>query len=71
MLLCQRNMELVKRNQKLHDPDSSLLIGDVKDGDVVKEVNSQAILIYNKNYFKLKYIQLYYFPSSRLISKII
>jgi len=44
MLLCQRNMELVKRNQKLHDPDSPLLIGDVKDGDVVKEVNEPSYI---------------------------
>ena len=33
------NMKLVKRNQKLHNPDSPLLIGDVREGDVVKEVN--------------------------------
>ena len=32
-------MKLVKMNQKLHNPDSPLLIGDVNDGDVVKEVN--------------------------------
>ena len=32
-------MKLVKKNQKLHNPDSPLLIGDVKDEDVVKEVN--------------------------------
>ena len=32
-------MKLVKRNQKLHNPDSPLLIGEVKDGDVVKEVS--------------------------------
>ena len=31
-------MNLVKRNQKLHNPNSPLLIGDVNDGDVVKEV---------------------------------
>lgn len=31
-------MKLVKRNQKLHNPDSPLLIGEVNDGDVVKEV---------------------------------
>ena len=29
---------LVKRNQKLHNPDSPLLIGDVKDGEGVKEI---------------------------------
>ena len=32
------NMKLVKRNQKLHNPDSPLLIGEVKDNDVVREV---------------------------------
>jgi len=37
-------MKLVKRNQKLHDPDSPLLIGDVKDGDVVKEVNEPSYI---------------------------
>ena len=31
-------MKLVKRNQKLHNPDSPLLIGEV-NGDVVMEVN--------------------------------
>ena len=32
-------MKLVKRNQKLYNTDSPLLIGEVKEGDVVKEVN--------------------------------
>ena len=32
-------MNLVKKNPKLHNPDSPLLIGNVDDGDVVKEVN--------------------------------
>ena len=31
-------MKLVKKNQKLHNPDSPLLIGDVKESDVIKEV---------------------------------
>lgn len=44
MLLCQRNMELVKRNQKLHNPDSPLLIGGVKESDVVKEVNEPSYI---------------------------
>ena len=64
-------MKRVKRNQKLHNPDLPLLIGEVNDGDVVKGLMNLAILMHNKNYFNLKYIQLYYFPSSRLISKII
>ena len=28
----------MKRNQKLHNPDSPLLLGEVKDGETVKEV---------------------------------
>ena len=38
-------MKLVKRNQKLHNPDSPLLIGDVREGDVVKEVNEPTSFI--------------------------
>ena len=37
-------MKLVKRNQKLHNLDSPLLIGEVKDGDVVKEVNEPSFI---------------------------
>ena len=37
-------MKLVKRNQKLHNPDSPLLIGNVKDDDVVKEVNELSYI---------------------------
>jgi len=37
-------MKWVKRNQKLHNPDSPLLIGDVKDGDVVKEVREHSFI---------------------------
>ena len=36
------NMKLVKKNQKLHNPNSPLLIGDVKDDDVVKEVREPS-----------------------------
>ena len=36
-------MKLVKRNQKLHNPDSPLLIGEVND-DVVKEVNEPSYI---------------------------
>ena len=35
-------MKLIKKNQKLHNPDSPLLIGEVKDGDVVKEVREPS-----------------------------
>ena len=37
-------MQLVKRNQKLHNPDSPLLIGEVKESDVVKEVNEPSYI---------------------------
>ena len=37
-------MKLVKRNQKLYNPDSPLLIGDVKGSDVVKEVNEPSYI---------------------------
>jgi len=37
-------MKLVKKNQKLHNPDSPLLIGDVKEGDVVSEVNEPSFI---------------------------
>ena len=37
-------MKLVKRNQKLHNPYSPLLIGDVNDGDIVKEVNEPSYI---------------------------
>ncbi len=38
------NINLVKRNQKLHNPDSPLLIGDVKDSDAVKEVSEPSFI---------------------------
>ena len=37
-------MKMVKRNQKLHNPDSPLLIGNVKDNDVVKEVSEPSFI---------------------------
>ena len=37
-------MKLVKKNQKLHNPDYLLLIGDVNDGDVVKEVREPSYI---------------------------
>lgn len=38
------NIKLVKRNQKLHNPDLPLLIGDVKDDDVVKEISEPSFI---------------------------
>ena len=46
-------MKLVKKNQKLHNPNSPLLIGDVNDGDIVKEVNKPAILKLAKKFHQL------------------
>ena len=43
-------MKLVKKNQKLHNPDSPLLIGDVNDGDVVMEVNELDTLTCKPDY---------------------
>lgn len=37
-------MNLVKRNQKLHNLDSPLLIGDVRDSDAVKEVSEPSFI---------------------------
>ena len=37
-------MKLVKKNQKLHNPGSPLLIGDVNDTDVVKEITEPSYI---------------------------
>ena len=44
MRYANSNMKMVKRNQKLHNPDSPLLIGEVKEDDVVKEVNEPSYI---------------------------
>ncbi|WP_303737728.1 hypothetical protein [Methanobrevibacter millerae] len=44
---------MVKRNQKLHNPDSPLLIGDVKDGDVVKEVREHSFIETHEKFYYL------------------
>ena len=49
------NMKLVKRNQKLHDHDSSLLIGEVND-DVVKEVNEPSYIETHEKVLPLMHI---------------
>ncbi|WP_303347429.1 hypothetical protein [Methanobrevibacter sp.] len=41
--------KIVKRNFRLHDPDSPLLIGNVKADEVVKEVKELDISIINRN----------------------
>lgn len=37
-------MKLVKKNQKLHNPDSPLLIGEAEDIDIVKEVREPSFI---------------------------
>ena len=44
MRYANSNMKLVKRNQKLHNPDSPLLIGEVKEGETVKEVSEPSYI---------------------------
>ena len=36
--------KLVKRNQKLHNSDSPLLIGDVKESDIVKDISEPSYI---------------------------
>ena len=38
------NIKLVKKNQKLHNPTSPILIGEVSDGDVVKEISEPSFI---------------------------
>ena len=44
-------MNLVKKNQKLHNPNLPLMIGDVKEGGAVKDVNES---IYRNSHKFLK-----------------
>ena len=37
-------MKLVKRNQKLHNTDSPLPIGNVKEDNVVKEISEPSYI---------------------------
>ena len=38
------NIRLVKKNQKLHNPSSPLLLGEISDDDVVKEINEPSFI---------------------------
>ena len=38
------NMKLVKKNQKLHNPDSPLILGEVKEGETVMEVSEPSYI---------------------------
>lgn len=42
MCYANTNMRLVKKNQKVHNPDSPLLIGEIDESDVVKEGNEPS-----------------------------
>ena len=37
-------IKLVRKNQKLHNLDSPLLIGDLKNDDVVKEISEPSYI---------------------------
>ncbi len=37
-------MQLVKRNQKLYNHDSPLMVGDVKDGETIMEVSEPSYI---------------------------
>lgn len=37
-------MRLVKHNQKLHNPDSSLLLGEIAEDEFVKEVREPSYI---------------------------
>ncbi|WP_407376975.1 hypothetical protein [Methanobrevibacter sp.] len=39
-------MKLVKKNQKFHNPDSPLLIGEVKDDETVNEISEPSYIDY-------------------------
>ena len=56
MRYANSNMKLVKKNQKLHNPDSPLLIGEVKEGDVVKEVNEPRYIETHEKVLPLMHI---------------
>ena len=39
------NKKLVKRNLKLHDPKSPILIGEIKEDDIIKEMKQKSLII--------------------------
>lgn len=38
------NREVVRRNRKLHDPDSPLLVGRIREGDIIKDAKQSSWL---------------------------
>lgn len=65
------NRNLIKKNQKLYNPDSTLLIGDFND-DVVKEVKEQVISYSNNCFSNPSFAFIIVFSSynSLLLSKV-
>ena len=45
------SLKLVKRNQRLHNPDSPLLIGEIKESDVVKEISEPSYIDFQQKLF--------------------
>ena len=43
------NKKLVKRNLKLHNPDSPLLIGEIKENDEIREMNQKSFIDTDKS----------------------
>ena len=43
-MLRKQQHETGQKNQKLHNPDYPLLIGEVKDDDVVNKVNEPSFI---------------------------
>ena len=39
------NKRLVKRNLKLHDPKSPILIGEIKEDDIIKKIKKKSLVI--------------------------
>ena len=47
-------MKLIKKNQKLHNPNSPLLIVEVKDSDFVKEISEPSYIETNEKVAHLR-----------------
>ena len=50
------NMKQVKKNQKLHNSYSPLLIGDVNENDVIKEVDEPSYIETHEKVLPLMHI---------------
>ena len=44
ILLCQLQYEVGQRNQKLHNHDSPLLLDEVNESDVVKQIDEGSFI---------------------------